>query len=107
MGPVVLLGDALGVAIGVFGAYIGLQLWRVRPGAVHLTRVYLLLVIVIEFTGVGIPYLLGLPRELSRQLLWPNVSGATATAAVVGVWWLYFRRSKRVLATYGNAGPNA
>jgi hypothetical protein len=98
----VLSADALGVVLAAIGFYAGLQLWRIRPGAVRLAKSYLVLVGLTEIGAMAIPYVFGLPADVTDRVLWRNAIGAAGTVLVVGVWLLYFRYSKRVAATYAS-----
>ncbi|MDP9267419.1 MAG: hypothetical protein M3P27_03735 [Acidobacteriota bacterium] len=75
----------------------GIQLWRVRPGALTLLRVYFALVLALTLFTIGLMFYQTLGMHIS---LW-SVVAWVRTAAFLGVWVTYFRVSKRVRATYG------
>jgi len=87
-----LVDSILTMALAGFGVYAGIQLWRVRPGAVRTAKTYLLSCL--GYTVVAL-LLLGMAGEgagmgtvLARNVIY------------VIVWHSYLNKSKRVQATY-------
>jgi len=93
--PVVILTD---VALAILAFCTGLSLWRVRPHALRWVRVYLVV-------GSCLMMIAGLQRQATYITHEPTSSIYTnpvAGAVVYAVtWWQYFRKSKRVKATFG------
>jgi hypothetical protein len=91
------------VVITLFGVYAGIMLWAVKPRAVKKAKAYLLMYgAYAVYLAVYNFYILKPSDPSAAQI------GATAGAFIrilvyVGLWWAYFKRSKRVKATYGEA----
>ena len=93
--PVVILTD---VALAILAFCTGLSLWRVRTHALRWVRVYLVI-------GSCLMMIAGLERQATYITHEPTSSiymNPVAGAVVYAVtWWQYFRKSKRVKATFG------
>jgi hypothetical protein len=87
----------LSFAVVIYGMVTGIQLWRVRPGALVLLRVYFALVLALTLLTVGLMFY---GTYLMHVSLW-SVFAWVRTAAFLGIWVTYFRVSQRVRATYG------
>lgn len=87
----------LSLALTVVGMVTGIQLWRERPGALLLLRVYFGLVLALALLGIGMMFY---GSYLMHVGIW-SVFAWVWTAAFLGVWVTYFRVSQRVRNTYG------
>ena len=93
------------LGLASFGVYTGLALWRLKPGAVSLTKLFLLASLLIPFLQV--PLSLMTYFELNEIILFNlkdhflNLWGPTLFFVV---WYIYLSRSKRVEATYDMPG---
>lgn len=99
-GIYIVLRATAGAVVSVFGALAGLYLWMLRPGALRLTRIYLVLLALLPLGQLAASILLPVPAGV--QLPAPSVQVPTALLGVAGAmfWWLYFSNSRRVRATY-------
>lgn len=90
------LVHALGAAtILIAGSYVGLQLWRIKPGALGLAYAYFLLELAVTIIVVASDYFLVQDSELSG-----GISHIIITLLWCGGWIAYLSNSKRVSATY-------
>jgi len=87
----------LSLALVVYGMVTGIQLWRVRPGALTLLRIYFGFVVALTLFTIGLMFY---GSFLMHVGIW-SVFAWVETAAFLAVWVTYFRVSKRVRATYG------
>jgi hypothetical protein len=79
------IGDLLIACITAFAVFTGVSVWRVRPYALRVVETYL--IFVFGWTG--------------WQLLYHQTGEQYFTIIGVVLWWLYFKKSKRVKATFG------
>ena len=93
---VILAQTACALAVAVFGAIAGLHLWSVRPRAVKLTRVYLVLLAILPLVNAGLAAGFATTSALTPMMAVVMILGAA-------FWWAYFSHSRRVKATYGAA----
>jgi len=86
------------VALTILAFSTGLSLWRARPHALTWVRVYLIV-------GPCLAMIAGLQRQANYITYDPASSIYTnPVAGAIGyavIWWVYFRKSKRVKATFG------
>jgi len=79
-----------------FGFYAGVSLWRVRLGAVNLTKKYL----IVEFSTLSAIVLFAVAGG-------ENIASAIGMLIALGIylaiWYSYLNKSKRVKATYQDA----
>jgi len=80
------------VALGAFSVYTGVCLWKVLPRALRMTKILL----IVQFC-IGALLLLGQIVDSSAK------SDPAVMRMLVGaiVWFSYFKKSKRVKATFG------
>jgi hypothetical protein len=97
---VLLLQLSLSLTVTALGVFTGLQLWRVRPGALRLTRAYLLALGALPLVTIGLPLALGVQADMDQRIvLLQNMTAASGVLSAV-FWWIYFSSSRRVRATY-------
>ena len=90
--PVVILAV---VAVAILAFCTGLSLWRVRPHALRWVRVYLVV-------GSCLMMIAGVQRQATYEPTSSSYENPVAGAVGYAItWWLYFRNSKRVKATFG------
>jgi hypothetical protein len=90
-------------ALLVYGHIIGFLIWSGRPTGLYFARQFLLIRLfgAILIQGVGILLLGDIPTRTVNLFI------AGAVGAILGelffffIWWLYFKKSKRVRNTYG------
>jgi uncharacterized protein DUF2569 len=99
-GLYILLRAAAGAAVAAVGALAGVYLWMLRPGAVRLARIYLVLLALLPLGLLAVSSLFPVPAGV--ELPAPPVQVPTTLFSVAGAtfWWLYFSNSRRVRATY-------
>lgn len=98
---IVLATTIANVVIVAAALNAGIALWRVRPGALTAVKWF--------FLVLGLAILALYPVVFALQLeptvMAGAITGQTIDAVRAGIfiliWWLYFKKSKRVLATYG------
>jgi len=94
---------AIDLLMTVFSVFAGVLLWRGKPKALVLAKLYLI-------TNLGASILIeSLPRWLGVSLP-PEIQGPMTRQTIylaisVVVWYLYLKRSMRVIAIYGT-GPS-
>jgi hypothetical protein len=77
-------------------------LWRVRPNALGLVKAYFISLVCLAVLAV----IRGLSAPQSTQISYeaPSenyVAEGVAQIIAVVIWWFYFKKSKRVKATFG------
>jgi hypothetical protein len=99
-GLYILARATAGAAVSAFGAIAGVYLWMLRPRALRLARVYLVLLALLPLGLLAAASLFPVPAGV--KLPAPPVQVPTTLATVAGAtfWWLYFSNSRRVRATY-------
>lgn len=91
------LGD---VAIVGLGMYAAIQLRRIRPGAVRVTRLYLFAALMWSVLSFALPYIGAIPDSARDAMTFENIKGFVRTLIPFIIWFSYFNVSKRVKATY-------
>lgn len=88
--------------LGAFSFYTGIALWRVAHNALRLVKVYFVCYLVIAVLAI-VAGILGAPAtRVSQTPSQDNFLTVGFRALIwVAIWWSYFRKSKRVKATYG------
>ena len=92
--------SVLDLALAGFYIFTGIHLWRVRPQALTYTKLLLL----IQFC-LGALLLLEHSAGPSVRALSGGAPDVNSAKMMLGaaVWFLYFRKSRRVKATYGRS----
>lgn len=96
------------LALAAFAFYAGLMLYRLRPNAVSIAKVYFITILTLGLLGLGIVIVASLGQR-SDAVLGNMMRGPAAFAAVREVllsllWLVYLERSRRVRATYPSPG---
>jgi len=100
---VLLVDTALRIALTVYGVWVGLRLWNVRPRAVQTATRYFQVSLAYLVVAALLPFAAGLPPEANPPLA-IAVARQTVPALIgVALWYAYLVRSKRVKATYPDA----
>ncbi|MGD0307444.1 MAG: DUF2569 family protein [Candidatus Acidiferrales bacterium] len=107
------LGHVAWLAVRGYGILAGLQLWKVRPGAVETAKRFLVLCAMVAAFQLGGHYLLfGLntSQPAGGVDAWNSPGGKALitflqTMLYVVVWYEYFLRSRRVKNTYEGVLP--
>jgi hypothetical protein len=84
--------------LGVLG---GILLCIRYRHAVPVIKGYLVVVAVVSFLLVSLPFVFGLPPDVRTRVAGVYMFRAAATVLPTIFWFLYFKHSKRVQATYG------
>jgi hypothetical protein len=79
------------LAAGGFSIYTGATVWRVQTNALAVVKTYFIVM-------VGLASVVFL---LSVSGAYYNLAGPARTLISVAIWWAYFKKSKRVKATFG------
>lgn len=88
------------IALMVFSLYAGLRLWKRTPGAVAVTRRYLVCLFLFSVLSLFLPDMVGVTEKMYPGMSAANRLGVVVTAVHVTAWYLYLLLSKRVKATY-------
>jgi hypothetical protein len=91
------------VGIGVFGVIAGIQLWRLRPGAVRVAKAYLVTTLAWSILEAVLAFgmLEGSYQEAVRT---QEILEVVGTLIPFVIWFSYFSVSKRVKATFFGEG---
>jgi hypothetical protein len=92
------------LALAGFSFYAGLMLYRVRPNAVSIAKVYFITILTLGLLGLGIVVLASFGQRsdvaFSNMLRGPAAFAAIRVVLLSLIWLVYLERSKRVRATY-------
>jgi hypothetical protein len=92
----------LSVLLMVLSIRAGNALWRIESGAVEKTKKYFLNVVGYSVIGVFLPFILGLPSDVS-DVVFPEIAlGSLKSLIFVIIWTWYLNVSKRVKRTYAS-----
>ena len=105
--PIGFLGEAaeskddtailLGVGFATLAVITGGSVWRVLPYALRLVKVYFVSLLCLGVFAI----LSSLPDHELARINYAGLMEAFYTLIFVALWWFYFRKSKRVKATFG------
>ncbi len=90
------------IAFVIYGVFIGMKIRGRSPRGIQLAHQYLLVRLFV-LPAISIISLMLLPENMRNG--WVVVVVAREIV-IVGAWWLYFAKSKRVKETYGQAQPS-
>jgi len=88
-----------------FSVYAGVSLWRIRPGAVRLAKMFLVAGVVYLLISPLFMLLAGLPDGAAVSALPDAYLTAGRSLLYYAIWFNYLTTSKRVRATYGLQTP--
>ncbi|MCX5807093.1 MAG: DUF2569 family protein [Proteobacteria bacterium] len=98
----VLINGICSIGLAVFSVYAGLSLWKILPNAVTTAKKYLLAISLYSIFSIFIPTLVGLQAETIKGISGNNVLNSLLTVLYASAWYLYLKKSRRVMATYGS-----
>lgn len=87
------------VGMAVFGIIAGIQLWRLRPGAVGIAKAYLVTALVWSILKAVLAFGM-LEGQYQDAVGAQEIKGVVGTLIPFVVWFSYFNVSKRVKATF-------
>ena len=88
--------------LGAFAIYTGVALWRVATNALRLVKVYFVVVLIVATLAIASGILTAPATRASQTPSQDNFLTVGFRALIsVAIWWSYFKKSKRVKATYG------
>lgn len=93
-------GEIYIVALAVADCFTGIWLWLKKPNALTLVKVLLITVIALNAFGVYRTVTRGMNAAISNPDDLSGIKYMWSLCVSLG-WFLYFRYSKRVLATFG------
>lgn len=93
----------LSVALAALSLYAGVSLWRIRPGALKVARMFLLIGAVYTLVSPFMGLLAGLPDAANQVILQDALQSGGRGVVYPVLWMTYLMRSKRVAATYPDA----
>ena len=91
------------LSLGTFSVYTGISLWRRTGNALRLVKIYFIVVLILAALAIasGIMTLTATPA--SEPPSQDNLLTIGIRMLIgVAIWWSYFKKSKRVKATYGD-----
>jgi hypothetical protein len=96
----VTIDGLLSLAFACFSIYVGVCLWRVRPGAVKKAIVFLWFVVAFDAIVALLAYMGGSKPSADGRTVEESLAQCMSGAIAALVWLAYLRSSKRVRATY-------
>jgi hypothetical protein len=87
------------IGMGVFGVIAGIQLWRLRPGAVGIAKAYLVTALVWSILKAVLAFTM-LEGSYQEAVGAQEIKGVLTTLIPFVIWFSYFNVSKRVKATF-------
>jgi hypothetical protein len=99
---VLIINGTCSIALAVFSIYAGISLWKILPNALMTVKKYLIAISLYSVFSTFIPTLVGLQTDSVRGISGHNVLNTMLTILYASVWYLYLKKSRRVLATYGS-----
>ncbi len=99
----------LEIALAGLAAFAGWALYRMRPNAVKIAKVYFIIMLALSIFGLGILLatapVLSQPQDnaLFNTLRAPATVASIRQAILSAVWLIYLQRSKRVRLTFPKA----
>lgn len=97
---IMIVDFALSLGLAAFGVYAGIGLWRIRPGAVRVAKVYLACCVLYQLATIAI-LLAGMPSETHEAMAPDMVKDLARSLVFFGIWYSYLNKSVRVKNTYG------
>jgi len=98
---------AFELALAGFALYAGLALYRMRPNAVAIAKIYFITILTLGVLGLAIVFMGPLVQPAGTSLgnmpRGPAVVGGLRQIILSAAWLIYLERSKRVRATYPGA----
>jgi hypothetical protein len=91
-----------GISLVTLGVAAGVQLLRIKPNAVRLASIYLACFFAYAVFETVAPFVFGLPAEWTTEMVKDGPKEIGRAGIYVAIWATYFRKSKRVAATYGH-----
>lgn len=96
------LTAVLAFALAAFALDVGVSLWRLRPDALSVTKVYFIVLLVLAGVEIlGWLYTFNAAKEAAEPGPDSGLWSAARLILFVGIWWSYFKKSKRVKVTFG------
>ena len=96
-----IVDSAVTTSLLAYGMYVGIRLWSVKSNAIHRTKQFLRVYLVISFLRAGLPFLVSLPSSVAVIFAGTYLTHVIGASFYVGVWYLYLKRSRRVRITFG------
>ncbi|HKF55307.1 MAG TPA: DUF2569 family protein, partial [Blastocatellia bacterium] len=93
------IDSVLAVLVMALGIFAGVSLWTVRPNAVPVAKLYLIVLPVYAVFEIAL-FLAILPPRVSDALTSRGTISVLRSLCYAGLWFAYLSRSKRVKATY-------
>lgn len=89
--------------LGIYGIIVGCKIWSGNPRGRDLAQRYLNVSLVTYFgtEAITLALMTSLPSELLSEAIDGFFKGGIGQFVRFTIWWLYFKKSKRVRNTYG------
>jgi hypothetical protein len=84
-----------------WGFACGVALVLRMPRAVRMVRTFLPVLVITYFLLVGLPFVIGVPDSVRMHVAGLFMFRAATLVLSGSLWFIYFKQSKRVQATYG------
>ena len=103
----VMLETVFELALAGFAFYAGFSLYRLRPNALPIAKVYFITILTLGLLGLGILVVASLRARsdaaFSNMLRGPAAFAGVREVVLSLAWLVYLERSRRVRATYAGA----
>ena len=103
----ILISGICNICLLVYSMYAGVSLWRVAPNAVATAKKYLVVLFHYSFFSIFLPHLVGLSEKTQTEFYKDSPVFNLLVMFEAFIWYLYLRKSKRVMATYGEGDSAA
>ena len=97
-----MIDAAVRLAILAWGVACGIALVARRPMAVRMVRIFLPSFVIGYLLLVGLPFAAGLPESIRMHVAGAYMFRGASLVLSCSFWFLYFGKSRRVKATYGD-----
>ena len=84
-----------------FGIYVGASLWRVKPYAVKIAKIFLIISFIYSIISSIITFVLFPPESSDVAYFSPTIRNIHFRFIFTVIWFCYLTKSKRVKITYG------
>ncbi len=98
--PIIYMETALVLLVTAFSIVAGIMLWTVRPKAVSVAKLYLVVLVVFSVLDLVLISGAGLPEPAASAAVNAGITGIFRSGIYALIWFLYLSKSDRVHATY-------
>jgi len=95
------INGACSIGLTVFSIYAGISLLKILPNAVKTAKKYLSTAFMYSIISIFLPALVGLPEKAYNDITGNTLFNSLITMLYLALWYQYLKKSRRVMATYG------